>query len=493
MLQIIKKISDLIFDIGLKINKNTVWLIILSIVVALSQFVVYALINKNLGKDLLGVWSLVVAATSIGQISNLGFSNSLVRYLPEMILRKKEEDINKMIGTINFTNLVITLPLLVLLYFPAIIYASYLLDSAQLLIFKSVIPLSMGALFINNLFSVYSYLLDAMQRYYLRCIVQITGWILFLILSVLLMPIYGLYGVAIAFFIQYLVQFTIILLVVYFKRLLQKVAPFHFDRKSFQMVSSFGLRSQSISILVIFFDPLVKFFITKNIGISATANYEIGNKIVMQSRNLLVNANQVIIPKIILEKDAGTENQYFKDILAKNILFSISAGMLILLLAPLAVCLFSDRQSNTLMLCVIILNIGWVCNMITSVHYYCGLGLDEIGRLVLYHLALSLSVVAFYFILIHFLHVTLLYYAVPSAALFLGSIYNSYILSQKIENVFLWLRSGYFLYFVMVSFLLLGFYFLNIPTLVYLVMPVFFLIYICGLLNQYKSGKLFKH
>ena len=71
-------------------------------VIALSQFIVYALINKNLGKEFLGVWSLVVAATSIGQISSFGFSNSLVRYLPEMLLNNEKEDITKMLGTVNF-------------------------------------------------------------------------------------------------------------------------------------------------------------------------------------------------------------------------------------------------------------------------------------------------------------------------------------------------------------------------------------------------------
>lgn len=488
MLRFIKKISTVFFTLTSKIHKNTVWLIILSIVIALSQFIVYALINKNLGKEFLGVWSLVVAATSIGQISNLGFSNSLVRYLPEMISNGKKDDIDKMIGTINSTTFILTLPLLVLLYFPAIIYASYLLIPSQLLIFKTILPLSMGGLFINNLFSVYSYLLDAMQKYYLRCVVQITGWILFLILSVLLLPLYGLYGVAIAFFIQNLMQFAIILYMVYFKKLLKKVAPFHFDKKSFRLVSSFGLKSQYISILVIFFDPLVKFFITKNIGLTATANYEIGNKIVMQARNLLVNANQVIIPKIVLQKEVGTENQYFKEILAKNIFFSITAGMLVLLFAPLAVYFFSNKQDDILMQCIIILNIGWVCNMITSVHYYCSIGLDKIGRLVLYHIVLSLSVIILYFILNHYLHVTILYYAVPSVALFLGSIYNSYILSQKIDNVFSWLRSEYFLYFLMVSFLLSVFYYFNITTLQYLIMPVFFLLYICWLLKQEKAA-----
>jgi hypothetical protein len=143
------------------------------------------------------------------------------------------------------------------------------------------------------------------------------------------------------------------------------------------------------------------------------------------------------------------------------------------------------------MQCIILINIGWVCNMITSVHYYCSIGLDKIGKLVLYHLLLSLVVLILYFILNHFLHVTMLYYIVPSVALFIGSIYNSYILLHKIENVFSWLRSGYFLYFIAVSFFLLCFYFLNIVALNYLIMPVFFLLYICGLLKRYKISKLF--
>ncbi|MEO8861491.1 MAG: hypothetical protein ABI358_08715, partial [Ginsengibacter sp.] len=160
MIQLTKKISTGLQNVLSKINRNTAWLIALSVVIALSQFIVYALINKNLGKELLGVWSLVVAATSIGQISSFGFSNSLVRYLPEMIFKDQREDVRKMLGTINFSNFFLTLPILLLLYVPAVQYAAHLLNPQQLIIFKSVIPLSMASLFINNLFSVYTYFLD---------------------------------------------------------------------------------------------------------------------------------------------------------------------------------------------------------------------------------------------------------------------------------------------------------------------------------------------
>ncbi len=492
MEQIIKRISTHIYRKVLKINKNTVWLIGLSLIIAGSQFIVYALINKTLGKELLGVWSLVVAATSIGQISNFGFSNSLVRYLPEMLLKNQKEYINKLLGTINFSNFFLTLPILLLLYFPAIRYASNLLKEPQLLIFKSIIPISMAGLFINNLFSVYSYLLDAMQKYYLRSAVQIAGWIFFLIISIFLMPRYGLMGVAMAFFIQNILQFIIIIAVVSKNGILIKAYPINFDKKIFRQISSFGLKSQIINVLVIFFDPVVKFFITKDLGLSSTANYEISNKIVLQIRNLLVSTNQVIIPKIVLHKNTGTENNYFSSISAKNIFFSICAGMLILLTAPLIVFFFPNQYDNSLMQCIVILNIGWVCNMITSVHYYSCIGLDKIGQLVIYHLILSIVVIVLYISIPQYLQLKSLYFAVPAAALFLGSIYNSYALSKKIKNSFSWLGSGIFLYFIFVSLVVLIVSYTKATTIAYLIMPAFCLIYIYWMSHLYKMNKLFK-
>jgi len=487
----LKKLREKLLALS-RTNRNTVWLVALSLAIALCQFTVYALIDRILGKDFLGVWSLVVAATSIGQISSFGFSNSIVRYLPEMLAKKETAGVGKMLGTVNFSNFFLTLPILLLLYFPAVEYASHLLNARQLSIFRSVIPLSMGALFINNLFLVYSYFLDAMQKYYLRSAIQIGGWLVFLTLSAVLIRRYGLQGVAIAFFIQNLLQFLIILVMISKRRILNKIYPIAFDRESFQKVSSFGLKSQSISILVIFFDPLVKFFITKNIGLSATGNYEISNKIVLQARNLLVSTNQVIIPKIVLHRNTGTENTYFDEISKRNIVFAIGAGLLIMLVAPLPVYFFSGKHDNTLMNCIIVINLGWVCNMVTSVHYYCCIGLDKIGKLVFYHLILSVTITVLYLLLNRYVHITFLYFAVPGVGLFLGSIYNSYLLSRNITQTYSWLTSGFFLYFLLVSFLLLFFYQTGSNTIAYIAMPLLFLLYICWILKKYKVDKLIK-
>src|SRR6187551_3435208 len=118
MIENIKWTGAVIVQAVSKLTKNTVWILVLNIVIAISQFVVYSFINKRLGTDALGVWSLVVAATSIGQISSFGFSNSLVRYLPELISQNDRKRIQLYLGTINRSIFFITLPILLLLYIP---------------------------------------------------------------------------------------------------------------------------------------------------------------------------------------------------------------------------------------------------------------------------------------------------------------------------------------------------------------------------------------
>lgn len=490
MSEIIKRITSVIFDKASKISKNIIWLIGLNIVIGISQFVVYAIINSALGKESLGVWSLVVAASSIGQISSFGFSSSLVRYLPEMLLKNQKASIDKMLGTVNFSNFFFTLPILVLLYFPATQYAAQLLTAKQALVFNAIIPLSLAGLFFNNLFLVYSYLLDAMQKYYLRAIIQISGWVIFLISSIILIPTYGLMGVAISFLIQNIMQFAIVLFVIYSKKIISRSYPISFSKVFFKKIFSFGVKSQYINILVIFFDPLVKYFITKHIGLAGTGNYEFANKIVIQARNLLISTNQVIIPKIIIHKNDGTQNQYFKEVSNRNVILSGAIGLFILLLAPLAVILFSGHYDVVLMQCIIILNIGWVCNMITSVHYFCSIGLDKMGKLVIYHLLLSIITLGLYFLLSRFSQNQSFYYFVPTIALFSGSVYNSYALSKEISSSYRWLQSGVFIYFIFASLILLMLHYIKFNMVSFIAMPLLFSLFILYLLKQYRSGKL---
>ena len=460
------------------INKiNVASLIALSFTIALCQFCVYALINYKLGKEMLGVWSLVIAASSIGQISNFGFGNSLVRFLPEMLLRKENSGVQKMIGTINSASFLLVLPVLVILYFPAAYYGRVLLNAEQYAVFHPLMILSLATLFINSLFLVYSYTFDSLEKHYVRSSVQIFGWILFLILSFLLLPHFGLTGVAIAMLIQNVVQLFIIIFLIAKTGIMKRIFPLVFDRQSFRKIYSFGIHSQAISILAIFFDPMIKFFITANLGLTAAGTYEIANKITIQLRNLLVSANQVIIPKIVIHRNKNSESIFFKKISSTNSFLAVTAGILVILIAPIATYFFSTEFDWTLLQCILLLNLGWTFNTITSVHYYSAIGLDKISKLVISHLIQALVILMLYLFLQSYSQNILLYFIVPSIALFAESIYNSYFMKNSVIGSFKWLKSGNLFYFIIGTLVLILLLQYSKNTLLIL-FPAFILIYI---------------
>jgi len=453
-----------------KISKNVIWLIILFLVTAISQFVLFALITRSLGKEYMGLWAIVIASTSIGQISSFGFSNGLIRFLPELVLKNENSKILKLVGTINLCNIVLSIPVLFFLYFLVQLYGHQLLDENKFKLFNTLTIWSMTGVFINNLFSVYVCLFDGFQKFYTRCAIQISGWILFLTLVFILLPKYQLTGVAIAFLIQGLWQLIIGIILAAKQKIIRKGFIIGFDKTSFKIISSFGIKSQSISVMVMFFDPLIKFFITKRLGLSGTVYYELANKLTIQSRNLIVNTNLVIVPKMVIENNNGVAEEYFQNVTAKNTYISVFLGLMMLIFAPLAIYIFTNQFDQHLMSIIAIINVGWICNVITSIHYHSCTALDKLNRIIIVHFIYAASAF-FTFELMKYFHINgFLYYIVPALSLFLGSIYNSFVLI-RFKSSFEWLYNKVFILFIITSALISINAFYNYTNMYFILFP----------------------
>ena len=475
----IKSITSLILVFKnsiLKISRNVIWLLGLNVFIAICQFSAYAIISRSLGKEYLGVWALVIATTTIGQISSFGFSSGLVRYIPELVVNNRKSELSKMVSTVNFSNLIISLPVLFILFFPAKMYAQHLLNTSDYHVFEQSIVWVMIGMFINNLFSVYSAIFDGFQKFYTRCIIQISGWIIFLIGIIMLIPSFGLQGVAIAFLLQSIWQLFSSVIILIQQRIIKNPFSIYFDKKSFKLISSFGIKSQSISILVIFFDPVIKYFITKNLGLTATANFELSNKIVLQTRNLLASANQVLIPKFVLHRKTNTHEPYFEKVMKRNLVISITLGVFICLISPFINLFLLNRFDKDLMVCMILINFGWVCNMITSVHYNASIGLDKLNKLIIVHLIYAVTAIVGYLLLQQFSHLKTLFYFAPALSLFLGSLYNSFSLSKVLPSSTSWLKSDLFLFFILMSIAIILIPFSSITKAI-LIVSLFSIIY----------------
>lgn len=437
-----------------KNKKNITWILGLNIVAGVSQLIVYKLINVGLGQEQLGIWALIVTIYTFGLISNFNFSSSLVRYVPEYLVSGDDSKIEKMFGTTNSSILFISVPLLLIFYFFSIQYAKGLLNSVQLVIFSRSIIWVLSGIFFSNLFSVYACLFDGFQKFYTRCIIQISGWIIFLLSSIYFLGKYSLEGVAMAMFFQPIWQFLIAVIVI--KKFVNIKKRFYlcFDKKTFKIIASFGIKSQTIGILSSLTDPVIKFFITQKMGLSGVANFEVANKITSQLRTLLVAANQVILPKAIHEISIGNFEKFLKETNKRNILYSVALGFLTLLLTPFIVYFITNKFELDLISYVIIFNIGWVLNMITSIHYYCCVALDKLNNLIYLHLAYTIMVIFLYYSSQYINVMSQWYMIIPTISLIFSSFHNVYYL-RNIKGVFNWAFSKPLLLFILFSIILL--------------------------------------
>ena len=447
------KIISRFKELSERVEKNIFWIIILNISSGASQFIVYSLINKELGKVSLGVWSLLIIANSLGQISNFNFSTSLTRLVPKLILDKNKSEISDLIKTANLANIIFTIPVLIVLYFFSLSYASALLETSQLLLYKTTLIWIIASSFLSTIFSVYSAVFDGFQKFYIRSIIQILGWAVFLILSIVLIPAYNLKGVGLAFFFQNLFVLFLAIVITIRSKFVEFDFTISFNKKWFKEITSFGFKFQATSILSLITEPIIKYFITKKLGLSVTANYEFANKLITQIRAFLVNANQVIVPNIVLHESKGTLADYFFQIQKRNTDLAVYIGLLTLFVSPIAILVFNNSFDAKLMQLVIVLNAGWVCNMITSIHYYTCIGLNKVGKLFFVHAFYALSILLLFIIFNQLPYINIFFIFIPAMSLFIASVYNSSVL-KNLKGSYYWITSTKFIMFLILSIIL---------------------------------------
>ncbi|MFZ4057555.1 MAG: glycosyltransferase [Ferruginibacter sp.] len=366
-------------------HKNIIWITLAYLFIAACQFVLYRFILRHYGLDTMGIWSLAIAVTALGQVSNFGFSNGLVHFVPVLKKAGDTTAIQAVSGTAQASNFLLALPLLLILYYPVDTIAASLLSGDQLILFRKLLPWCLASIFINNISAVFTCLLDAAEQYAVRNMIQSGGYALLVVSGILLATQYGIEGFAWALVIQSTMVCVAMALVAKQKGLTLHLFPFSFHRQWFIKLFQYGIKFQAASLLSAFFDPLIKFFITKHFGLSTTALFEIANKVVLQVRNLLVNANQVIIPKAAVSVTTGTTATLLSTAFEKTVILAFPAAFVTLLLAPLAGYYFLGTYNPLLQLAFVWVTIGWLFNTFAAPFYFTAVGTGKLNKVLGVH------------------------------------------------------------------------------------------------------------
>lgn len=380
----------------MKISKIVINALSSSIQVIITGFVyffLYRYLLKSLGSSQLGIWSLVLATSSIASLANFGITSGLVKFIADYNAKGEEQLIGKTVYTATISIIILISSVCLLMFFLGGWILQKVVHDYDLILALAVLPYSMMCLLINTLSGVFTSVLEGLQKNYLKNIVYGISSVVLIVLAYLLVPKYGLKGVAFAQIIQavFILITSFILSLKYFS--IRVFFNRSWDRSIFKNLFGYGIKFQAISIAQMLYEPTTKMLLGKFGGLDFLGFYEMASRLVMQLRSVIVSANQVMIP--VVAQANVLNKQKIKEIYTKSmsflLLFNILFVVVIIISAPLVSILWIGHLQSTFVISVYILSVSMFINILCGPAYFSFLGEGDMNILLVTHLFMAIA------------------------------------------------------------------------------------------------------
>lgn len=355
-------------------------------------FFLYRFLLKTIGVEMVGVWSLVLATTSVTQIANLGLSGSVVKFVAKYIAHNDYEKVSKVIQT-SVLSIAVIIGLLIIIFYPVIKWILVIVvPEKSIKEAVSILPYALISLWISMITSIFQSGIDGAQKIYLRNIIVMCGSLIFAILCYIFAQKKGLIGLAYAQVINNIVLllFSWAILKYIIKSL--PIIPYKWNKNTFKEIISYGINFQIISITGMLYDPITKSLLIKFGGLEMLGYYEMANRMVQQFRALIVSANQVLVPSIADLQEREPEKIKSIYITNYNLLFYLSLPMYVLIItsSPIISRIWIGNYENIFINFVIFLSIGNFLNTIAGPSYFSNLGIGILKWNVIGHITIGI-------------------------------------------------------------------------------------------------------
>lgn len=289
---------------GRQLFKNASLTAVQVVISAVFMFAVYKYLLIKIGPERLGIWSIVMAVSTVARITDLGFAGGMTRFVAKYQALDQPESVLEIVetGTVSIMALAglvlgLTYPLL-LLVLPKVMGASALGDALNLLPFSL---LSFGLLAVAGSFLS---TLDGLQRADLRNLTLITGTVCYGVLIPVLVSRTGFEGLGWA----QLAQSSGVLLGAWWlvrRQLDLGLVPTRWRYVRFKEMLGYNVSLQVTTIASFLGDPATKLMLGHFGNFAIVGYYEMATKMVGQFRAVVTNVNQVMVPVIahLYEKD----------------------------------------------------------------------------------------------------------------------------------------------------------------------------------------------
>lgn len=247
------------------------------------------------GADALGIYSLMLAVAGLAQAASLGSAIGTPRHVAALLGAK---DLAALRGTLN-TGLAVALlgpliPALALLI-GATLYADQMSSAEHQVVVRSLIPWMAAVAVIVPVSATTQAFVDGLNRTTSRAAVAVFAALAYLVTSLALIPHHGVAGLAAATVAQH-VTATSACLVIARRSTAGILAPEWLSGEETRRQLRFNAGLQLLTLPTLAFDPVAKTLVAHSSGAAYVAVYEIASRLMVQTNNVLISANQALLP-----------------------------------------------------------------------------------------------------------------------------------------------------------------------------------------------------
>ncbi len=373
------------------------------VIVGLSLFALFRFLLGTIGIEKVGVWSLVLAATNVTRISEMGFANSVLQFVSRYLAKSEPVRAVQVIETAMITVAVFG-GIAILLLYPLLEWAvQQLIPPALFSEAVALLPFAIGSLWCSMMAATIHSALDGIQRTDLRSVVLMSSQVIFVGAAFYWVPTNGLEGVAQAQLIQSLWSLVISWLMLKVNLDGLGVMPYRWSGSLFREMFGYAANFQVNGIAQLLFEPTTKALLSKWGTLSDVGYFEMASRMIMQIRSLLVAANQVMVPVITTQQEHKPTQipDTYKRCYDIMLYLSIPIFSLLLAVTPLISEAWIGRYEPAFVVFAFLLITSWALNTTTVPAYLAFVGTGQLRWNTLSHMVTGVTSLLIGYILGH--------------------------------------------------------------------------------------------
>jgi len=339
-------------------------------------FFLYRFLIRSIGVERLGIWSLVLATTSVITLANQGFSTSIVKFVAKYAARENAEDVAVLVQTAVISVALGIGVVSVGLYPVAGWILHAVLPPTRLAEASTILPLAIVSLWVNIMEGVLQAGLAGHQLITVCNYLEFGGGISYLFLAFALVPAHGLLGLAYAQVIQGLGILLVTWLLLRRRIPVLPLLPRRWSRAMFRELGGYGFHFQLITSSQALREPVTKALIARFGGLAMTGFYDLATRWVFVFRELLVQANQVLVPTIsgLQERDPKLIPVVYRESYRLIFFLAVPTFAAAAVFSPIVSRIWIGHYAPIFVEFVTILAAGWLVNVLTNPAYVVDLG-----------------------------------------------------------------------------------------------------------------------